>query len=77
MLRYIKLAMLAIDQWLIETDSTSKIILQVHDELVFEVEEAQIDEMVEIASDLMCGVKKLNVPLIVDVGIGYNWKEAH
>ncbi len=73
----IKLAMLAIDQWLIETDSTSKIILQVHDELVFEVEEAQIDEMVEIASDLMCGVKKLNVPLIVDVGIGYNWKEAH
>ena len=73
----IKLAMLAIDRRLIETDSTSKIILQVHDELVFEVEEAQIDEMVEIASDLMCGVKKLNVPLIVDVGIGHNWKEAH
>ena len=73
----IKLAMLAIDRRLIETDSTSKIILQVHDELVFEVEEAQIDEMVEIASDLMCGVKKLDVPLIVDVGIGHNWKEAH
>ena len=73
----IKLAMLAIDRWLIENDSTSKIILQVHDELVFEVEEAQIDEMVEIATDLMCGVKKLNVPLIVDVGIGHNWKEAH
>ncbi len=73
----IKLAMLAIDRWLIENDSTSKIILQVHDELVFEVEEAQIDEMVEIATDLMCGVKKLNVPLVVDVGIGYNWKEAH
>ena len=73
----IKLAMLAIDRWLIENDSTSKIILQVHDELVFEVEEAQIDEMVEIATDLMCGVKKLNVPLVVDVGIGHNWKEAH
>ncbi len=73
----IKLAMLAIDRWLIENDSTSKIILQVHDELVFEVEEAQIDEMVEIATDLMCGVKRLNVPLIVDVGIGHNWKEAH
>ncbi len=73
----IKLAMLAIDRRLIENDSTSKIILQVHDELVFEVEEAQIDEMVEIATDLMCGVKKLNVPLIVDVGIGHNWKEAH
>ena len=73
----IKLAMLAIDRWLIENDSTSKIILQVHDELVFEVEEAQIDEMVEIAADLMCGVQKLNVPLIVDVGIGHNWKEAH
>ena len=73
----IKLAMLAIDRWLIENDSTSKIILQVHDELVFEVEEAQIDEMAEIATDLMCGVKKLNVPLIVDVGIGHNWKEAH
>ena len=73
----IKLAMLAIDRRLIVNDSTSKIILQVHDELVFEVEEAQIDEMVEIATDLMCGVKKLNVPLIVDVGIGHNWKEAH
>ena len=73
----IKLAMLAIDRWLIENDSSSKIILQVHDELVFEVEKEQIDEMVEIATDLMCGVAKLKIPLVVDVGIGHNWKEAH
>ena len=73
----IKLAMLAIDRWLIENDSSSKIILQVHDELVFEVEEKRIDEMVEIATELMCGVTKLKIPLVVDVGIGHNWKEAH
>ena len=73
----IKLAMLAIDRWLLENDSSGKIILQVHDELVLEVEEEQIDEMVEMATDLMCGVTKLKIPLVVDVGIGHNWKEAH
>ncbi len=73
----IKLAMLAIDRWLIENDSSGKIILQVHDELVFEVEEEQVDEIVEMATDLMSGVTKLKIPLVVDVGIGYNWKEAH
>ena len=73
----IKMAMLALDRWLIENDSCSKIILQVHDELVFEVPEDQVDQMVEIATDLMCGVTKLKIPLIVDIGIGHNWKEAH
>ncbi len=73
----IKLAMLAIDRRLVENDSSSKIILQVHDELVFEVEKEQVDEMVEIATDRMCGVAKLEIPLVVDIGIGHNWKEAH
>jgi len=73
----IKLAMLAIDRRLIADNSSSKIILQVHDELVFEVEKDQVDAMVEIAKNLMCTVAKLKVPLIVDIGIGYNWKEAH
>ncbi len=73
----IKLAMLAIDRRLIADNSSSKIILQVHDELVFEVEKDQVDEMVEIAKNLMCTVAKLKVPLIVDIGIGHNWKEAH
>ncbi len=73
----IKLAMLEIDKWLIKNGSSSKLILQVHDELVFEVEEERIDEIVEIAADLMCGVAKLDIPLVVDIGVGHNWKEAH
>ena len=73
----IKLAMLAIDRRLTENDSSSKIILQVHDELVFEVEKEQVDDMVKIATELMSGVAKLEIPLVVDIGIGHNWKEAH
>lgn len=73
----IKLAMLAIDEWIIENDSDNRIILQVHDELVFEVAKNKVDEMKDVATRLMCGVAKLKVPLVVDIGVGNNWKEAH
>ena len=73
----IKLAMLAIDHWILESGSTSRIILQVHDELVFEVEKDNIDQMAGVADELMCSVAKLDVPLVVDIGTGKNWKEAH
>ena len=73
----IKLAMLAIDQWILDNRSSSRIILQVHDELVFEVEQKNSPQMQQIAMELMCGVAKLRVPLIVDIGVGVNWKEAH
>ena len=73
----IKLAMLAMDQWILDNQSSSRIILQVHDELVFEVGQKNIQQMREITTQLMCGVAKLSVPLVVDIGVGLNWKEAH
>jgi DNA polymerase-1 len=73
----IKLAMIAIDKWLLENHSSSKIIMQVHDELVFEVESENEQQMTDLARTLMCGVAELSVPLLVDIGSGQNWKEAH
>lgn len=73
----IKLAMLAVDQWILDNQSSSRIILQVHDELVFEVEKKNVEQMKAVSVELMCGVTELEVPLIVDIGVGANWKEAH
>ena len=73
----IKLAMLKIDHWLIENNSSSKMIMQVHDELVFETHPENQQQMTDIARKLMCGVTELSVPLVVDIGSGQNWKEAH
>jgi len=73
----IKLAMLTVDRWILEHQSSSKIILQVHDELVLEVEKKDVDSIAKVISDLMCGVKKLDVPLVVYTKIGENWKQAH
>ena len=52
-------------------------LLQVHDELVFEVPEAEIEVIDEKVKALMTGAAKLDVPLVVDSGIGINWDEAH
>jgi len=73
----IKLAMLGIDKWLTEKNLASRIILQVHDELVLEVPVPEIEEMIHAVDTLMGGVAKLKVPLRVDVGTGDNWAAAH
>jgi len=73
----IKKAMIAVDEWLVEEDVDARVIMQVHDELVLEVNEKIIDEVSEKLSELMSGAAKLKVPLIVDVGVGKNWDEAH
>jgi len=73
----IKLAMLGIDKWLTEKKLATRIILQVHDELVLEVPVPEIEEMTRVVDTLMSGVAKLKVPLRVDVGTGENWAEAH
>ena len=52
-------------------------LLQVHDELVFEVPEAELDETAAVVKRTMEGAASLDVPLIVDVGIGENWAKAH
>ena len=73
----IKLAMIAVQGWLDEQRLGTRLILQVHDELVLEVPEAELQRVREALPRLMGGVAKLAVPLLVDVGVGRNWDEAH
>jgi DNA polymerase-1 len=71
----IKKAMLDIDKELNDKGLKSKMLLQVHDELIFDVPENEIDQMKDLVRDKMENVVKLNVPLKVDMGIGENWYE--
>ncbi len=73
----IKIAMLNMHQWLQDSQSTAKMIMQVHDELVFEVAETQIEDFSLHINKIMCSAAQLDVPLIVDIGVGNNWDEAH
>ena len=73
----IKLAMIAVDQWLGEAKLQTKLIMQVHDELVLEVPEAELPVVQAKLTELMQGVAQLSVPLLVEVGVGKNWESAH
>lgn len=73
----IKRAMLACDQWLTSTQSDAKMIMQVHDELVFEVAESVLDTSIATIRELMSSAAVLSVPLVVDIGLGANWEQAH
>ncbi|WP_281744951.1 DNA polymerase I [Polynucleobacter yangtzensis] len=73
----IKLAMIAVEDWLEKEQLKTKMLLQVHDELVFDVPLDEIDLLQAKLPDLMCHVARLKVPLVVSIGIGDNWEEAH
>ena len=73
----IKLAMIAVDRWLNEQQLHSKIIMQVHDELVLEVPDTELEMVKKTLPQLMQGVAKLDVPLLAEVGVGANWEAAH
>jgi DNA polymerase I len=73
----IKLSMIAVQDWLEASKSQARMIMQVHDELVLEVPEAELSEVRRRLPELMCGVAKLKVPLVAEVGVGNNWEEAH
>ena len=73
----IKMAMLAVDEWLAGSTIDARMIMQVHDELVFEVETGAVDELRETVGRLMSEVGLLDVPLLVEAGTGDNWDEAH
>ena len=73
----IKRAMIQVDAWLRNTQTDVCMIMQVHDELVFEVPEAEVDSFSQTLRELMESAADLDVPLIVDVGVGDNWDEAH
>jgi DNA polymerase-1 len=73
----IKLAMIAVQGWLETEKLQSKMIMQVHDELVLEVPETELPLVREKLPELMRHVAQLKVPLIAEVGVGKNWDEAH
>ena len=73
----IKLAMIAVQHWLETERLQTRLIMQVHDELVLEVPEAELHLAKGMLPKLMCGVAELQVPLLVELGEGRNWDEAH
>ncbi|MDB5995400.1 MAG: polymerase [Pseudomonas sp.] len=73
----IKKAMVAVDNWLTASGLDAKVILQVHDELVLEVREDLVDQVRDEIRVHMSDAAKLDVPLLVEVGVGNNWDEAH
>lgn len=73
----IKMAMIAVQHWLNQECLQTRLIMQVHDELVLDVPETERDQVHAALGPLMTQVAKLKVPLVVDIGIGQNWEEAH
>ncbi len=73
----IKLAMLAVDRWLIDEKIDARIIMQVHDELVLEAAEDAVKKVSKKLPELMAAVAELSVPLVADTGVGENWSTAH
>ncbi len=73
----IKRAMIAVDDYLLSEQPDARMIMQVHDELILEVAEAQLDAVRERVVALMSGAAELAIPLEVGVGVGDNWDEAH
>lgn len=73
----IKRAMIAVDAWLVDHAARALMILQVHDELVFEAEQDFVETLLNEVTTRMSGAAKLSVPLVVDSGVGDNWDEAH
>lgn len=73
----IKTAMISVDSWLTESQLDARIIMQVHDELVLEVADAHTDVVSKAVRQHMSAAAKLRVPLLVEVGVGNNWDEAH
>jgi DNA polymerase-1 len=73
----IKRAMIAVDRWIPSSGLDLRMVMQVHDELVFEVAADAVDPAREHVRQAMGGVASLSVPLVVDIGLGGNWDEAH
>lgn len=73
----IKRAMIDLHHWLDEHHSGTNMIMQVHDELVFECQTENLSQMCQIIREKMCAAAMLDVELVVDIGVGANWDEAH
>ena len=73
----IKLAMIAVQQWIEAEQLQTRLLLQVHDELIFDAPFAEVDRLRDALPGLMGSVAQLRVPLVVSIGVGNNWEEAH
>jgi DNA polymerase-1 len=73
----IKRAMIEIDRQILRYSGSIRMVMQVHDELVFEIEEPSVDTLSAQIRKIMTAVPELSVPVIVDIGTGSNWDEAH
>ncbi len=73
----IKRAMISLDKDIQTGKFDMRMIMQVHDELIFEIKESQVDDVIKLITNKMEQAAELSVPLVVDVGIGNNWDEAH
>ena len=69
--------MIAVQNWLVNHSFNTKLIMQVHDELVLEVPDAEVEIVTANLSQLMENIGKFDVPLRVKIGIGKNWEQAH
>lgn len=73
----IKMAMVAVAKWLAQSGSKARMVLQVHDELIFEVPQEEVETLRTKVPELMAGVAQLRVPLLASVGVAANWGDAH
>ncbi|HTK00228.1 MAG TPA: DNA polymerase I [Bordetella sp.] len=73
----IKMAMVAVQRWIEQENLLTRMIMQVHDELVLEVPDAEVERVRAELPGLMCNVAELRVPLVAEVGMGKNWEQAH
>jgi DNA polymerase-1 len=73
----VKRAMIAVDAWLVDDEEPARMLMQVHDELVFEIREDRVEPVAAAIRERMASAAELSVPLVVDVGAGANWDEAH
>jgi DNA polymerase-1 len=73
----IKIAMIKVDEWLQKSSLNTTMLLQVHDELVFNVPTNELEEVKSNVTRIMEEAMKLDVPILVEAGTGKNWLEAH
>ena len=73
----IKLAMIAVQDWLDREKMKTLMVMQVHDELVLDVPQDELDQVKQMLPQLMAGVAQLKVPVVAEVGYGPNWEQAH
>ena len=73
----IKMSMIAVQKWIEDSGIRTRMIMQVHDELILEVPDDELADVRKRLPELMCGVAQLKVPLVAEVGAGANWEEAH